>query len=320
MHRRNLLLSATALALAPGLSRAAAYPDRIVKMINPFPSGGTTEILARILADHLSTELGQRMIVDTKAGAGGNIGLELAARSPADGYTLAMYPISSVMAPSVYKNMAYDPIKDLRGVALVGKMPALLVVHPSRPFNTVADVIAYAKANPGKLSYASAGIGTSPHLYMELLKHLAGIDMVHIPYKGAGPSIIDQIGGQVDLSFQTATAVLQNLRQNQIRAIATSTIEPFKPLPNVPPVAKTIPGFDASTWFGVVAPAGVPAGIVTRLNEAIMKVLALPAVKAKWDELGVTIAPNTAEQFDAFIRSEYEQWAKVAKLAGVQPE
>ncbi|MBK9133321.1 MAG: tripartite tricarboxylate transporter substrate binding protein [Betaproteobacteria bacterium] len=320
MLRRELVLSSAAMALAPTLARATTYPDRIIKLINPFPTGGTTEILARILAEHLYAELGQRLIVDTKAGAGGNIGLEFTARAAPDGYTLAMYPISSVMAPSVYKDLRYDPIKDLSAVALVGKMPALLVVHPSLKINSLADLIAQAKASPGKFSYASAGIGTSPHLYMELLKHLTGIDVVHVPYKGAGPSIVDQIAGQVDLSFQTATAVLGNVRQNQLRAIATSTAEPFKPLPDVPPVSKTVPGFDASTWFGVVAPTGVPKAIIDKLNAAIMKVLALPAVKTKWGELGVTIGPNTADQFAAFIRSEQEQWAKVARLAGVKPE
>ena len=155
---------------------------------------------------------------------------------------------------------------------------------------------------------------------MELLKHLTGIDIVHVPYRGAGPSIVDQIAGQVDVSFQTATAVLSHVRQRQMRAIATSTIEPFKPLPQVPPVSKTVPGFDASTWFGVVAPASVPKPIIEKLNSTIMRVLAQPAVKTRWDDLGVTISPNTAEQFSAFIRSEHEQWAKVAKLAGVKPE
>jgi len=320
MIRRRFVLAMLALVSAPGLSHAAKYPEKIITLINPFPPGGTTEILARIIAEGLYAELGQRVIVETKAGAGGNIGLEFTARSPADGYTLAMYPISSVMAPSVYKNLKYDPIKDLSAVALVGKMPALLVVHPSRPIHSVADLIAYAKANPGKLNYASAGIGTSPHLYMELLKHQAGIDMVHVPYKGAGPSIVDQIGGRVDVSFQTATAVLQYVRQQQMRPLATSTVEPFAPLPDLPAVSKTVPGFDASTWFGMVAPAGVPKPIIDQLNAAIMKVLVQPGVKARWEELGVMIAPNTADQFGAFIRSEHDKWAKVARLADVKPE
>jgi len=155
---------------------------------------------------------------------------------------------------------------------------------------------------------------------MELLKHNTGINIVHVPYKGAGPSIVDQIAGHVDISFQTATAVLSNVRKEQMRAIGTSTAEPFKPLPNVPPIAKTVPGFDASTWFGVVAPAGVSKPIIDQLNAAIMKVLEKPAVKTKWDEMGITAPPNTANQFSEFIRSEYEQWAKVAKLAGVKPE
>lgn len=320
MQRRQFTLASLAMTLAPGVARAADYPERLITLINPFPSGGTTEILGRVLAEGLYTELGQRVIVDTRAGAGGNIGLQATARAPSDGYTLAMYPISSVMAPSVYKDLKYDPINDLAAVALVGKMPALLVVHPSRPIHSVAELIAFAKANPGKLSYASAGIGTSPHMYMELFKHLAGVDLVHVPYKGAGPSIVDQIGGQVDVSFQTATAILQHVQQQKVRALATSTLEPFSPLPQLPPVAKTLPGFDASTWFGMVAPASVPKPIIERLNAAVMKVLAQPGVKARWSELGVTVAPNTAEQFAAFIRSEHDTWAKVAKLAGVKPE
>ncbi|MDM0085380.1 tripartite tricarboxylate transporter substrate binding protein [Variovorax sp. J31P179] len=320
MLRRTFLSSSMALAVAPAMAQSGVYPDRIIKMINPFPSGGTTEILARILAESLYAELGQRMIVDTKAGAGGNIGLEATARAPADGYTLAMYPISSTMATSVYKDLRFDPVKDLAAVALVGKMPALLVVHPDRPIHSVAELIAYAKAKPGKLSYASAGIGTSPHLYMELLKHETGIDLLHVPYKGAGPAIVDQIAGQVDISFQTATAVVEHVRQKQMRALGTSTMEVFKPLPQVPAVAKTVPGFDVSTWFGVVAPVGVPKPIIDKLNAAIMKALAQPAIKARWEELGITIAPNSADEFGAFIRSEAERWASVAKLAGVRPE
>lgn len=310
-------LASAAMVLASGIAQAINYPDRIIRLINPFSSGGTTDILARILAERLSTELGRRVIVDIKDG-GGNIGLEFAARSPADGYTLAMYPVSSVMAPSAYKNLEYDPIKDLSAVALVGTVPALLVVHPGRSINSVAELIAYAKANPGELRYASAGIGSSPHLYMELFKHQAGVDILHVPYTGQGPSIFDQIAGQVDLSFQTATAILPHVRSNQVRAIATSAMEPFKPLPEVPSISKTVPGFDASTWFGIVAPAGVPKAIIDKLNSAIMKVLAHPAVMTTWDELGVTVAPNNAEQFSAFIRSEHEQWAKVAERAGVK--
>lgn len=320
MRRRDVLISFAALALAPGFARASAYPDRLITLINPFPAGGTTDILGRIIGEGLSVEFGQTVIIEIKAGAGGNIGLQYTARSVADGYTLAMYPISSVMAPSVYKNLTYDPIEDLSAVALVGKMPALLVVHPSRPIHSVAELIAYAKANPGKLSYASAGVGTSPHLYMELLKHLAGIDILHIPYKGAGPSIIDQITGQVDVSFQTATAVIGNVREGQMRALATSTVEPFEQLPDLPSVAKTVPGFDASTWFGMVAPAGVPKTIIRKLNTAVMKVLAQPAVKARWAELGVTISPNSADEFGAFIRSERDKWAKVAQVARVKPQ
>jgi tripartite-type tricarboxylate transporter receptor subunit TctC len=321
MLRRQLLLSFVGSVLASGLAKAGdEYPNRVITLINPFPPGGTTGILGRIIADGLSAELRQSVIVETKAGAGGNIGLQYTARSPADGYTLAMYPISSVMAPSIYKNLNYDPINDLAAVALVGKMPALLVVHPDRPIHSLAELIAYAKANPGKLSYASAGIGTSPHLYMEFLKHLTGIEILHVPYKGAGPSIIDQISGQIDVSFQTATAVVETIREGRMRALATSTLERFEPLPDLPSVAQTVPGFEASTWFGMVAPAGVPRVIIERLNKSVMKVLAQPAVKAHWAKLGVTVSSNSANEFATFIRSEHDKWAKVAKLAGIKPQ
>jgi tripartite-type tricarboxylate transporter receptor subunit TctC len=321
MKRSTLMLLMGALAALPGLALAQAYPTKLIRIINPFPAGGTTEILGRIVGQGLQATLGQSVIIDTRAGAGGNIGLELTARSAPDGYTIAMYPISSVMAPSIYKNLSYDPLKDLVPIALVGKMPSLLVVHPSKPFKSVAEVVRYARENPGKLNYSSAGIGTSPHLFMELFLHLTGVSMNHVPYKGAGPALVDQVGGQVDIGFQTATAVLGYIQQGQLRALATSTVERFDPLPNLPSVAKSgVPDFDASAWFGMVAPARTPKPVIDRLNAETMKVLKAPAAAKRLDELGVMVSMNTPEEFGRFMQEEAVKWAKVAKLANIKAE
>lgn len=321
MKRRTFMLSMAAIAAMPGMAVAQAYPTKLIRIINPFPAGGTTEILGRIVGQGLQVQLGQSVIIETKAGAGGNIGLEMTARSAPDGYTIAMYPISSVMAPSIYKNLAYDPLKDLIPIALVGKMPSLLVVHPSKPFKTVADVIQFARANPGKLNYSSAGIGTSPHLFMELFLHMTGVSMNHVPYKGAGPSLVDQVGGQVDIGFQTATAVLGYIQQGQLRALATTTVERFEPLPTLPSIAKSgVPGFDASAWFGMVAPARTPKPIIDRLNAETMKALTAPSGSKRLGELGVMVSMNSADEFGKFMEAEAVKWAKVAKSANIKAE
>ncbi len=322
MIRRQLIAASLLAACSPwAAAQADRFPSKPIQIINPFPVGGTTEILARLIAPGLQKALGQTVIVETKAGAGGNIGLEYTARAPADGHTIAMYPISSVMAPSIYKNLRYDPLKDLAPVGLVGKMPALLVVHPSRPYKTMSQLIDYARANPGKLSYSSAGIGTSPHLFMEFFKHLTGTSMTHVPYKGAGPALTDSIGGQVDVGFQTATAVLPYVQNKQLHALATSTVEPFGPLPQLPSIAASgVPQFDASAWFAMVAPAGTPQPVLDKLNASIRSVLASPDVAKRLDELGVIAAAGTAAEFEKFRLEEAAKWAKVAQLADIKAE
>jgi tripartite-type tricarboxylate transporter receptor subunit TctC len=310
-----------ALAAAPGLVWGQAYPTKPIRMVNPFPPGGTTDILGRMIGQGMARSMGQAIVLDTRAGAGGNIGLEATARSAPDGYTIAMYPISSVMAPAVYKHLSYDPLKDLIPVALIGKMPSLLCVHPSRPIHSVRDLLKLAKENPGKINYASAGIGTSPHLFTELFAHMSGIQITHVPYKGAGPALVDQIAGQVDMGFQTATAALPYIQQGKLRAIATTTLEPFPPLPNVPSVAESgVPGFEASAWFGVVAPAHTPKDIVDRLNAEIMKAINLPDTKQRLDDLGVVTANNSAEDFGRFMHTEAVKWAEVVRIANVKAE
>lgn len=321
MKRREFVIAVGALAAAPGLVWGQAYPTKPIRMINPFPPGGTTEILGRLIGQGMTRSMGQTIVLDTRPGAGGNIGLEATARSAPDGYTIAMYPISSVMAPAVYKNLSYDPLKDLIPIALVGKMPSLLCVHPSRPIHSVRDLLKLAKENPGKINYASAGIGTSPHLFTELFAHMSRIQITHVPYKGAGPALVDQIAGQVDMGFQTATAVLPYIQQGKLRAIATTTLERFAPLPNLPSVAESgVPGFEASAWFGVVAPAHTPKDIVDRLNVEIMKAINLPDTKKRLDDLGVVTENNSAEDFGRFMRTEAAKWAEVVKIANVKAE
>jgi tripartite-type tricarboxylate transporter receptor subunit TctC len=321
MKRREFLTTLGALAILPEFAWAQAYPNKPIRLINPFPPGGTTEILGRLIGQGMTQSMGQTIVLDTRSGAGGNIGLEATARSAPDGYTIAMYPISSVMAPAVYKNLAYDPLKDLVPVALVGKMPSLLCVHPSRPIHSVSDLLKLAKESPGKINYASAGIGTSPHLFTELFAHMSGIKITHVPYKGAGPALVDQIAGQVDIGFQTATAALPYVQQGKLRAIATTTLERFAPLPNVPSVADSgVPGFEASAWFGVVAPANTPKDIIDRLNSEIMKSINLPETKKRLDDLGVVTSNNSAEDFGKFMRSEAVKWAEVVKIANVKAE
>lgn len=321
MKRRQFLVGLSALSTLPGFAWAQAYPNKPIRLINPFPPGGTTEILGRLIGQGMTQSMGQTIVLDTRAGAGGNIGLEATARSAPDGYTIAMYPISSVMAPAVYKNLSYDPLKDLIPVALVGKMPSLLCVHPSRPIHSVGDLLKLAKESPGKINYASAGIGTSPHLFTELFAHMSGIKITHVPYKGAGPALVDQIAGQVDMGFQTATAALPYVQQGKLRAIATTTLERFAPLPNVPSVAESgVPGFEASAWFGVVAPANTPKDIIDRLNSEIMKSINLPDTKRRLDDLGVVTANNSADDFGKFMRIEAVKWAEVVKIANVKAE
>lgn len=321
MNRRGALVLMTLLAGWPAVLWAQNYPTKPIRMINPFPSGGTTEILGRIIAQGLQQNMGHPVWIDTKPGAGGNIGLEATARSEPDGYTIAMYPISSVMAPVIYKSLKYDPLKDLIPIALIGKMPSILVVHPSLPYKSVADLLKAARERPGKLNYSSAGIGTSPHLFMEMFLHMSGVAMNHIPYKGAGPALIDQIGGVVDVGFQTATAVLPYIQQGKLRALATSTVEHFPPLPTVPSVAEAgVPGFDASAWFGMVAPGRTPKVIIDRLNAETMKVLETSDVRKKFDDLGVVTSRNSSEEFGEFMQVEAAKWAKVAKAANIQPE
>jgi len=307
--------------LAAGTAQAQGagnFPSRALTIVVPFPAGGTTDILARVTASALSSEFGQSVVVDNRGGAGGNIGAALAAKAPADGHTLLMGTVGThAINAYLYKKMPFDPIKDFQPLSRVAGVPNILVVHPAQPFKTVGELIAHARANPGKLSYASSGSGTSIHLSGELFKTLAKVDMVHVPYKGSAPALTDLLGNQVALMFDNLPSSIQHVRSGKLRALAVTTLTRSPELPNLPTIAESgLPGYDASSWFGLFVPAGTPAPVVARLNGAIVKVLNLPDVKKKAAEQGADVHPESPEQFAAFIAAENTKWSKVVKESG----
>jgi tripartite-type tricarboxylate transporter receptor subunit TctC len=297
---------------------AANYPAKPVRLVVPFPAGGTTDILARAVAQKLSEAWGRQMIVDNRPGAGGNIGSDLVAKSAPDGYTLLMGTVGThAINPSLYKNMPYDHVKDFAPVILVAGVPNVLVVNPSLPVHSVPELIAYAKANPGKLNFASSGNGTSIHLSGELFKAMTGVEMTHVPYKGSAPALTDLIGGQVQLMFDNLPSSLPFIKAGKLRALAVTSGARAAALPDLPTLAESgLPGFEASSWFGVLAPAGTPRDIVAKLNGAIAGWLASPEAKEKLLAQGAIAAGGTPEDFARHIGAETSKWAKVVKASG----
>jgi tripartite-type tricarboxylate transporter receptor subunit TctC len=277
--------------------------------------------MGRLAAQRLTEAWGVQVVADNRAGAGGNIGAEMCAKSPPDGYTICMLTVAQSISPSIYPKLGFDPLKDFAHVTLMATLPSLLMVHPSLPVKNVKELVALAKAKPAILTYASTGNGTSPHMLMEMFKWMAGIDLVHVPYKGASPAIIDQISGQIDVAFSTAIAALPFVQQGKVRAIAVSTRDRFPPLPDLPTVDQGgVKGFDGSSWQGVVMPANTPRDMVVKVNAELAKMLKAPEMKEKILQQGGIASGNSPEEFSAFIKSETEKWAKVAKAAKVKLE
>lgn len=322
MHaiRKTMLL----LFLAAGCATALAqtYPAKPIRMIAPFPPGGTTDILARVAGQKITEALGQQVIIDNRPGAGGNIGTELVAKAAPDGYTLLTAPGSTLtINPSLFAKLSYDVLKDFAPVTIIAAVPNLLVVHPSLPVKSVKELVALAKARPGQLNYASTGAGQSTHLSMELFKTMAGIDAVHIPYKGSSPALADLLGGQVSLMFDNMPSSLPHVKAGKLRALAVSTLKRSPALPQLPTVAESgLPGFEVSVWFGVLAPAGTPRDIVTKLNGAIVKSLQTPDVHERLVSQGAEAIGNTPEQFTAQMQRDLVKWAKVVKDSGAKLE
>jgi len=322
---RNILraLGALAVVLSVHAHAQAPYPNHPVRIVVPFPAAGTTDILARVTAQRLTETLGQPFVVENRPGAGGNIGAELVAKSPPDGYTMLMGTVGThAINPSLYEKMPYDHVKDFVPVVLVAGVPNVLVVTPSLPVKSVQELIAYAKANPGKLNFASSGSGTSIHLSGELFKTMTGVSMQHVPYKGSAPALADLAGGQVELMFDNLPSSLALIKAGKLRALAVTSLTRSSALPDVPTISESgLPGFEASSWFGLLAPAGTPKDVVTKVNGEVAKWLATPEAKEKLAAQGAIVASGFApEDFSRHIASETTKWHKVVKESGAKVE
>jgi tripartite-type tricarboxylate transporter receptor subunit TctC len=326
--RRPMLLSCLALALSClGLTVSAqtAWPNKPVKIMVPFTPGGTTDILARAVAPDLSKAFGQQFVVENKGGAGGNVGTEIVAKSPGDGYTLLMGTVGTHgINRALYAKLPYDPFKDFAPITLVAGVPNVMVVNAEKAaankINTVNDFIKYAKANPGKLNMASSGNGTSIHLAGELFKSQTGTFMAHIPYRGSGPALLDLAAGNMDVMFDNLPSAMQLIKGGKLKALAVTSAQRSAALPDVPTVeeAAGLKGFEASSWFGLLAPAGTPPDVVSRIQQEVAKSLATPAMKERLATLGAIPSGNTPAQFAALIESEHKKWAEVVKASGAK--
>jgi tripartite-type tricarboxylate transporter receptor subunit TctC len=320
--RRSLALSlaaAGALALVPFAAQAqAAFPSKALTIVVPFSAGGTTDILARVVGQTMSKDLGQPVIIDNRAGAGGNIGAQMVARAAPDGYTLLMGTVGThAINQSLYKKMPFDPIKDFAPLTRVALVPNLLVANPGQPYKNVKELIAYAKANPGKVTFASSGSGTSIHLSGEMFSQMAGLEMQHIPYKGSAPALTDLLGGQTAIMFDNMPSVIGHVKAGKLRPLAVTTPQRSPALPDVPTIAESgVPGYSATSWFGLLAPANTPAPVIAKLNASILKALADPEVKKKMAEQGAEPHGEKPEQFAEFIRSETAKWGQTVKKSG----
>ncbi len=308
------------LALAP-LAMAQTYPARTIRIVVPFAVAGIADTFARVIGQKLGESWGQPVVVENRVGAGGNIGADLVAKAPPDGYTLVMGNIGThAVNPYLIRNTPFDPLKDFVPIAHVLDAEGLLVVHPSVRAATVAEVISLAKSEPGKLSYASGGMGTTSHLAGELFKSMAKVDVVHVPYKGNSPAITDLLGGQTQMIFATMPTVLPQVKAGRLRAIAVLGAERASALPDIPTIAETLPGFAVSNWIGLFAPAGTAPEIVARLNAEVQKIMQQPDVQKRLESEGARFIPTTPESFAAFQKGEAAKWAKAIRDAGIKAE
>jgi tripartite-type tricarboxylate transporter receptor subunit TctC len=320
LKRVRCLLAATLVVLTP-LAAAQTYPARTVRIIVPVAAGGATDIIARTLAQRLTSMWGQQVVVDNRPGGGSNIGFEVAAKAPPDGYTLLLAQPAFTVNVSLYKKLAYDPLRDFAPVTLAAEGANVLVVHPSVPAQTLKELIALAKSKPGRLSYASSGNGTTPHLSGELFKAMAGVSIVHVPYKGAAVSITDLMGGHVDMAFVSLSSVVPQLKAHRLRALAITSAKRTALMPDLPTFAEAgLRGYEVTGWYGFLVPAGTPREIVDRLHADITKALAQAEVVQTLNASGLEAAPGTPDAFSAFLRSEIVKWSKVVKAAGAKAD
>ncbi len=325
MHRNRSIVQslviAAAMTAAPSLARAQTWPDRPVRLVVTFPPGGANDIIARLMGDELSKRLGQQIIVDNRVGGGGNIGAEAVARAAPDGYTLLQASVSNATNASLYPpNPAYNFERDLTPVAGVYKVPLVLDVLPSFPAKTVPEFIAYAKANPGKVSFASGGVGTLAHIAGELMKQMSGVDMVHVPYRGSPAELADLMAGRIEIAFDPLPTSLDFIKDGRLRGLAVTTQSRSSSLPDIPTVGEFLPGYDTSVWVGIAAPKATPPAIVQKLSGEINAILATDAFKARLQGLGADTFVISPEAFGAFIAADTKKWTEVVKAAGIKAE
>ncbi len=318
---RRAILGIAAVAMAGGwpLSSQAAFPDRPITLVVPFPAGGSTDLIARLVASRMTATLGQQIVVDNRGGAGGNLGSAAVAKAEPDGYTILMGTVAThALNPALYKKMPYDPVKDFAPVSLLVLVPNVLVVNPEFPAKTVPELIELLKAKPGEYAYASSGNGTPLHLSGELFKTMAGVDMVHVPYKGAGPALVDVIAGHVPIMFDNLPPSLEQIRAGKLRGIAVTTKERAPSAPDMPTIAETLPGYETYSWNAIFAPAGTPQEAIDKLNAAGLAALADPEVKAKLQDLSATIVGSTPDELAQHVQAELTKWAPIVKASGAQ--
>jgi tripartite-type tricarboxylate transporter receptor subunit TctC len=321
--RRQFLHLAAGAAALPALSRVAwaqGYPTRPIRWVVGFVPGGATDIIARLMGQWLSERLGQSVVIENRPGAGSNIATEVVVNAPADGYTLLLVGPTHTVNATLYERLNYNFIRDIAPIASISREPLVMVVNPSVPAKTVTEFIVYAKAHPGKLNMASSGIGTSVHVGGELFKMMTGIDMLHVPYRGAAPAITDLIGGRVQVMFATLPSSIEYIRAGNLRALAVTTAKRTPVLPDVPTVSDVLPGYEASAFYGVGAPRNTPAEIVDKLNKEINAGLADSGMKARLADLGGTVLPGSSADFGKLIAEETDKWAKVIQAGGIKPE
>jgi tripartite-type tricarboxylate transporter receptor subunit TctC len=322
LPRRKFLRLAASTAALPSVSRVAwaqSYPARPVRIIVPVAAGGTADILARLMGQWLSERLGQSFVIENRPGGGNNIGTEAAVRAPPDGYTLLLATPANAINATLYDKLNFNFIQDIAPVASIMRVSNIVVVHPSFPAKTLPEFIAYAKANPGKVSMASSGNGTAPHVAGELFKMMTGVDMIHVPYRGGAPALTDLLGGQVQVYFAITATSIEYIRAGKLRALAITTAMRWEALPDIPTVGDFVPGYEASSVFGVGAPKATPAAIVETLNKEVNAGLADPKLKARLADLGGTPLVGSPADFSRFIAAETEKWGKVIRTANIQP-
>ena len=316
----HLAAGAAALPAVSRLARAQSYPSRPVHWIVSFSAGGANDTVARIIGQYLSDHLGQQFIIENRVGAGGNVGMESALSSAPDGYTIAFVGPNNAISATLYEKLPFDFIRDSVPVAGTMRLTNVMVVNPAVPANNVAEFIAYAKANPGKINFASGGVGTSPHLSGELFKAMTGVNLVHVPYRGGAPALTDLLAGQVQVLFDNLPGPIGHIRTGKVRALGVTASKRVDSIPDVPTIGETVPGYEATVWYGIAAPKGTPPEIVEKLNQAVNVVLANPKLQIRLAELGGEAMPMTPAEFGKLVADETEKWAKVVKFAGIKPE